>query len=54
MPDLKYWYKIYYGECPICGRDATYRVRIYGDKPEDSEEIYIPLLPQESYCGCQP
>ena len=26
----KYWYKIHIGECPICGRDQSYRERIYG------------------------
>ena len=38
-----HWYKIYIGECLICGKDFSYRERIYGQKPTDLAQIYIYL-----------
>lgn len=45
-----HWYKIYIGECPVCGKDKSYRVRIYGKKPENSNERYVYLLNTYDYC----
>jgi hypothetical protein len=37
----KYWYRMYFGECPLCGRSKSYRERVYGEKPEDPNERYV-------------
>lgn len=39
----KYWYKLYIGECPVCGRDQSYRERVYGRKPKDPAKRYEQL-----------
>lgn len=49
----KYWYKIYVGECPVCGRDASYRERVYGEPPSNKEDRYIHLPGTQTYCGCE-
>lgn len=48
----KYWYKMYVGECPVCGKDKSYRERIAGEKPENVEERYIYLPDTYTYDGC--
>lgn len=48
----KYWYLYYIGECPVCGRDASYKVRQYTPKPIDLEKRYIQLSYNQTYCGC--
>lgn len=48
----KYWYRMYYGECPVCGRDAAYRKRVYGEKPKDPKDRYVELPQNVTYCGC--
>ena len=48
----KYWYKMYVGWCPVCGRDASYRVRVYGEKPTNPEERYVYLADSETYDSC--
>lgn len=48
----KYWYRQFVGECPVCGRDASYRERIYGEKPKEKEEIYKCIPDNQTYCGC--
>lgn len=47
-----HWYRIYIGECPVCGRDASYRERVYGEKPNDPRERYIWLPDYQTYDGC--
>jgi hypothetical protein len=32
---VKYWYKTYIEECPVCGRSDQYKERQYTEKPED-------------------
>ena len=49
---MMYWYRMYVGECPACGRDASYRERVYGSKPEKWEDRYVQLPQQKTYCGC--
>lgn len=48
----KHWYKMYYGECPVCGRQTKYKERIYGKKPKDLKEIYKQISQTESYDYC--
>jgi hypothetical protein len=51
-PINEHWYRQYVGECPVCGRDHSYRERVYGEKPKNPEEIYKQLSDFETYCGC--
>jgi hypothetical protein len=37
---------------PVCGRDASYRERVYGEKPKEKEEIYKYIPDNQTYCGC--
>lgn len=48
----KYWYRQYIGECPVCGKDYSFRERVYGKKPKDTTEIYIMLSYTETYDHC--
>lgn len=50
--NLKYWIKFYVGECPVCGRDASYRERHYSQKPEDPDKRYVHIPDQEAYDYC--
>lgn len=43
---------MYYGECPVCGRETKYKERIYGEKPKNSNKIYIQISQTESYDYC--
>ena len=40
-----HWYKRHIGECPVCGKDKSYRERIYGKKPKDVQKCI------EYFCG---
>lgn len=44
----KHWYRLHIGECPVCGRDQSYRERVYGRKPS-REKRYV-YLPQAACC----
>ena len=48
----KYWYKFYIGECPLCGRNQSYKERQYSDKPKNFQDriSYIPLNECYDYC----
>ena len=48
----KYWYRQYYGECPMCGKDYSYRERVYGEKPKDTTKIYIMMSNIDTYDYC--
>jgi hypothetical protein len=48
----KHWYRQYIGECPVCGRDSSFKERVYGDKPKDMKEVYKQLPDTQTYCGC--
>jgi hypothetical protein len=52
MNSKKYWYKIYIGECPVCGCDKSYRERVYGPKPKKREDRYVWLSDYETYDHC--
>lgn len=48
----KYWYKFHIGECPVCGRNCSYKERVYGKKPKKYTLRYISLSYEETYDGC--
>jgi hypothetical protein len=48
----KYWYRQYVGECPVCGKDQSWRERVYGTKPKDLTKVYIQLSDVETYDHC--
>jgi len=46
---MKYWYKKFFTECRLCGRQSEWRERQYTKKPQD------PLFRVEyrlDHCGC--
>jgi predicted RNA-binding Zn-ribbon protein involved in translation (DUF1610 family) len=44
-----YWYRIDYFECPVCGREHSYRERQYTSRPDNpSDRIFF----HHDYCGC--
>jgi hypothetical protein len=45
-----HWYRMYIGECPVCGSDKSYRVRVFGRKPKDHRKRYVQL--KQTYDGC--
>lgn len=47
-----YWYKFYVGECPVCGRDCSFKERQYTPKPDKWEDRYEYLSESFCYCGC--
>ena len=47
-----HWYKMHVGECPVCGRDKSYRERVYSKKPKDYKKRYVYLNDFETYDGC--
>jgi hypothetical protein len=47
-----HWYRQYVGECPVCGRDKSYRERVYGKPPKDPRKRYVQLSPTECYDHC--
>lgn len=47
-----HWYRIYVGECPVCGRDHGSRERVAGERPDDDRERYVYLSDTATYCGC--
>jgi hypothetical protein len=49
-PTKPHWYKWYLGECPVCGRDQSYRVRVYGKKPKSAKQRYV-YLPDYACCS---
>ncbi len=51
---MKYWYLYYIGECPLCGKDKSYKVRQYTNKPISKEDRIIYLSNSETYDGCPP
>lgn len=50
--DEPHWYRQYIGECPVCGRDDSYRERIAGERPDDPAERYVRLPDTVTYDGC--
>jgi len=48
----KYWYRIYIGECPVCGRNKSYRERMYSIKPIEKKDRYVFLTDYQTYDHC--
>jgi hypothetical protein len=48
----RHWYKMFVGGCPVCGKDQSYRVRIYGKRPEKIEDRYVQLSYADTYDNC--
>lgn len=53
-PKMPHWYRIYVGECPLCGHDAGYRERVFGRRPAKREARYVYLSDMETYNRCEP
>ena len=51
MKHRRHWYMLYLGECPVCGRDASHRVRVYGRRPKFINR-YVYMSEAETYDGC--
>jgi len=47
----RHWYRLYIGECPVCGRDQSYRERVYGRRPAWGKR-YIFLPDAQAYDWC--
>lgn len=48
----RHWYRLYIGECPVCGRDKSFRIRVAGERPADPAERYVYLPDSQTYDGC--
>jgi hypothetical protein len=47
-----HWYKFYFGECPVCGKDKSYKQRMYSKKPKDPTKRYVHMPYNQTYDGC--
>jgi hypothetical protein len=47
-----HWYRLHVGECPVCGRDKSFRERVYGKKPRSQKKRYVYLPDVETYDDC--
>jgi hypothetical protein len=47
-----HWYKMFVGECPACGQDQSYRVRVYGRRPKSRHKRYVQLPHNQTYDYC--
>lgn len=45
------WYMQYIGECPVCGKDKSYKEARYTEPPP-KDERYENQPPQETYDHC--
>jgi len=48
----QHWYRMHVGECPVCGKDKSYRVRVYGPPPKDRRDRYVYLPDTQTYDHC--
>jgi hypothetical protein len=46
------WYKRFVGECPMCGRNQSYKEAQYTPKPENRNDRIKELTDTEAYDGC--
>lgn len=44
----EHWCLVHMGECVICGKDESFRERVYGKKPFDANERYA--YPPDDAC----
>ena len=49
----QYWYRRYIGECPVCGRDKSYKERVCGEKPTDPKDRIVYLSDTQTYDYCE-
>jgi len=47
-----HWYLRHIRECPVCGADDSYRVRMYTPRPENPDERIVYGTTSQGYCGC--
>ena len=47
-----HWYLRHFGECPVCGKDKSYRERIYGKRPKDWRKRIVHLPDTATYDHC--
>jgi hypothetical protein len=47
-----HWYRVYVGECPVCGREKGYRERVYGTPPKDPGKRRVWLPDTITYDHC--
>lgn len=47
-----YYYIQYIGECPVCGKNKSYKKRVYGKKPKEYNKTHILLSYAETYDHC--
>lgn len=48
----KYWYRMYVGECPVCGSDKSWRERVYGVKPKKISKRYVRIPDSQTFDNC--
>jgi hypothetical protein len=48
----EHWYKYYIGECPVCGKDKSFKKRVYGKKPKSDKKRYVYLSDHACYDYC--
>lgn len=48
----KYWYRFHVGECPVCGRDKSFKERVPGRKPKIIRKRYRQIPDTETYDHC--
>lgn len=47
-----HWYKMWIGECPVCGRDRSVRERQYGRRPKARKNRVVYLTDGQAYDNC--
>jgi hypothetical protein len=47
-----YWYLSFVGECPVCGKDASYKTRQYSSKPALAKNRVVYLADSQTYDHC--
>jgi hypothetical protein len=47
-----HWYRFHIGECPVCGKDKSFKERVYGKKPRDWRKRYVCLPQTQTYDWC--
>jgi len=50
--DKPHWYRWYFGNCPVCGCDKSYRVRVAGKRPKSPARRYVTMSDRECYDNC--
>jgi len=47
-----YWYLSHVGECPVCGKDKSYRERMNTEKPKEKKDCFVSIPYAEAYDWC--